>query len=79
MHYNTPPYLKQFKKEAMIEYFNKQFLREQDNLETCDMDLDADEEGQTQTAEKAEVQQAKVHKNILVQLIPLFLSILFLD
>ncbi|KAJ8918642.1 hypothetical protein NQ315_013148 [Exocentrus adspersus] len=38
--YGVPPYSEEFNKEKMIEFFEKLHAKEQDDLETCDMDLD---------------------------------------
>lgn len=44
-YYDVPPYSEQFNKQAMINYFEKQFACQQDDFETCEMDLDASENG----------------------------------
>lgn len=40
---NIPPYSNKFSKEAMIEFFEKQFVAQQDDYDDCEMDLDANE------------------------------------
>nr|CAI5831335.1 unnamed protein product [Callosobruchus analis] len=39
-YYRVPPYSDKFNKKAMIDYFEKEFSKKQDDFETCDMDLD---------------------------------------
>nr|CAH7714841.1 unnamed protein product [Callosobruchus chinensis] len=39
-YYRVPPYSAQFNKKVMIDYFEKEFSKKQDDFETCDMDLD---------------------------------------
>ncbi|XP_044266800.1 zinc finger CCHC domain-containing protein 8 homolog [Tribolium madens] len=38
--YGVAPYSDAFNKKAMIDVFNKLYVRQEDNLEICDMDLD---------------------------------------
>ncbi|KAJ8984849.1 hypothetical protein NQ317_013050 [Molorchus minor] len=50
--HRVPPYSTDFSKEAMINYFEKECVREQDNFETCDMDLDKSFEERKQKSEE---------------------------
>ncbi|XP_028143753.1 zinc finger CCHC domain-containing protein 8 homolog [Diabrotica virgifera virgifera] len=41
--HHVPPYSNQFSKAAMIEFFEKQYSKQQDDFETQDMDVDDEE------------------------------------
>lgn len=38
--YCCPPYSEKYSKNSMLQFINKKLQKEQDDLETCDMDLD---------------------------------------
>ncbi|KAJ8964580.1 hypothetical protein NQ314_004884 [Rhamnusium bicolor] len=65
--YQVPPFSENFSKKAMVEFFQKQFAKQQDDLETCDMDLDNSfEEGKVKTVVTVEAGQGTVVKNRLI-------------
>ncbi|GJQ83370.1 hypothetical protein Trydic_g18152 [Trypoxylus dichotomus] len=39
-YYSCPPYSEKYSKNSMLEFIKQKVLKEHDNLETCDMDLD---------------------------------------
>jgi zinc finger CCHC domain-containing protein 8 len=55
--YRVPPYSDSFSKDAMISFFDKQFVQE-DNLETCDMDIEHEPESTNLNPEPANLIQA---------------------
>ncbi|CAG9864207.1 unnamed protein product [Phyllotreta striolata] len=52
--YRVPPYSEQYNKAAMIEYFENEFSKQQDDFEVQDMDIDNDEDKCNETSNRAE-------------------------
>ncbi|RZC40741.1 zinc finger CCHC domain-containing protein 8 -like protein [Asbolus verrucosus] len=50
--YGVPPYSDDFSKTAMINFYDKKFAQGEDNLETCDMDIDHEHESVSICQEK---------------------------
>ncbi|CAH0556094.1 unnamed protein product [Brassicogethes aeneus] len=51
--FNTPPYSAECSKQAMLDYFEKECVKDNDNLNSTDMDLDESERDEEEEEEEA--------------------------
>ncbi|KAJ8952827.1 hypothetical protein NQ318_008148 [Aromia moschata] len=67
--YRVPPFSEKFSKQAMIDFFEKQYTKDQDDFETCDMDLDASfEENKEKNDIKIVVEKVMIVNPVLSEL-----------
>lgn len=78
-YYKVPPYSDSiFSKEIMITFFEKQFSNQQDDLESCDMDIDLTENDLEKGKQACDNQKVRYFASIYLDLIYIYLQILFL-
>lgn len=68
-YHRVPPYSDQFHKNVMIEVFEKQYANQQDDYETCEMEVDVDASENDTGNNKSQLDNLKVNEyrnNIII-------------
>ncbi|CAH1101402.1 unnamed protein product [Psylliodes chrysocephalus] len=61
--YRVPPYSENYSKSAMVEYFEKEYSKQQDDFQTQDMDVDMIEESTNEKLSSRIIPVVEVEKN----------------